>query len=102
MIEKAWLAVMALAAAYLLVTLIPGLAPEVSARTADKTVVARPATEQHRNMTGQETTTACTESWPYCQPACLHDSRQPGGRARTVRIISAERFAIQGSGSSAL
>ena len=38
MIEKTWLAVMALAAAYLLVTLIPGVAPEVSARTADKTV----------------------------------------------------------------
>jgi|HubBroStandDraft_1064217.scaffolds.fasta_scaffold926252_1 hypothetical protein len=96
MIEKAWLTVMALAAAYLLVTLIPGLAPEVSARTADKIVVAQPTTAEGSSAT------ECTESWPYYQPACLRDSRQPGGLARTVRIISTERSGVESSGSPAL
>jgi hypothetical protein len=89
--EKTWLAIMALAPSYLLVTLIPGLAPEVSARTADKTVAAQPVTAPSLSRAAQETVTVCTESWPYYQPACLHDSRQPGGRARVVRIISTER-----------
>jgi len=92
MIEKASLTVMALAAAYLLVTLIPGLAPEVSARTADK-IFATAESPSAR---------ACNVSWPYYQPACLHDSRQPGGLARTVRIISTERSAVESSGSPAL
>jgi hypothetical protein len=90
MIEKIWLAIVAMAAAYLLVTLIPGFAPEVSARTADKAVLAQP-------VTAKESVTVCTESWPYYQPACLHDSRQPGGRARAVRVISTDRSAIKTS-----
>jgi hypothetical protein len=96
MIEKAWLTVMALAAAYLLVTLIPGLAPEVSARTADEIVAAQATTIESPSAA------ACTESWPYYRPACLHDSRQPGGLARTVRVISIERSAVESSGSPAL
>jgi hypothetical protein len=91
MIEKTWLAIMALAAAYLLVTLIPGLAHEVSAPTADETVAAKPLTTQSPSRTSREAVTVCTESWPYYQPACLHDSRRPGGQARAVRIISTER-----------
>jgi hypothetical protein len=91
MIEKTWLAIMALAAAYLLATLIPSVAHEVSARTADKTVAAQPVAAPSPSRTAQETVTACTESWPFYQPACLHDGRQPGGRARAVRIISTER-----------
>ena len=96
MIEKAWLSVVALVAAYLLVTLIPGLAPEVSARTADKIIATRLATAENPTLT------ACTESWPYYQPECLRDDRQPDGRARAVRIISAEHSAVESSGSPAL
>jgi hypothetical protein len=91
MIEKTWLAIMALAAAYLLATLLPSVAHEVSARAADKTLVAQPGTAQRPSRTSQEIVTVCTESWPYYQPACLHDSRRPGGQARAVRIISTER-----------
>jgi hypothetical protein len=90
-IEKTWLAIVALATAYLLATLIPGLAREVSTRTIDKTVVAQPATAPTPSRTSQGIVTVCTDSWPYYQPACLHDIRQPGGRARAVRIISSER-----------
>jgi hypothetical protein len=96
MIEKTWLTFMALAAAYLLVTLIPGLAPEVFASTADKIVAVQPATAKSASGT------PCTESWPYYQHACLHDSRQPGRLARTVRIISTERTAVESSGPPAL
>jgi hypothetical protein len=91
MIEKTRLAIMALAAAYLLATLIPSVAHEVSTRAADKTVAAQSVTAQTPSRTSQEIVTVCTESWPYYQPACLHDGRQPGGRARAVRIISTER-----------
>ncbi len=93
MIEKAWLAIIASVAACLLVTLIPGLAPEVSAHTAGKAGV---------QVAAAQSPSRCTESWPYYEPACLHDSRRPGGRARVVRIISTERSAVEGSRSPAL
>jgi hypothetical protein len=89
MVQKTRLAIVALAAAYLLATLIPGLAHEVSARRTDKTIAAQPAPAP--SPTSQEIVTVCRDSWPYYQLPCLHDSRQPGGRARAVRIISIAR-----------
>jgi len=29
----------------------------------------------------------CREVWPYYEQSCLHDTRQPNGRARMVRLI---------------
>jgi len=87
MIEKVSFAVAALAAAYLLVTLIPGAAPEVAARTAERTSTAQLGMSQ----ASQGRKVACMESWPYYEPNCLHDGRQADGRARIVRIISTER-----------
>jgi len=90
MIEKVSLAIAALTAAYFLVTLIPGVAPQVAARTAEKTTIAQLGMSQ----AAQGRKVACVESWPYYEPNCLHDGRQPNGRARIVRIISTERPAL--------
>jgi hypothetical protein len=30
----------------------------------------------------------CTQSWPYYEQDCLHDGRQPEGKARIVRIVA--------------
>jgi len=78
--------------AYLLVTLTPGLVSEVAARTAPKAAPTPAGVAQDRRV-------ACAESWPFYEPGCLHDGRQPGGRARTVRIVSTERLALQRPGS---
>jgi hypothetical protein len=32
----------------------------------------------------------CAQGWPYYEPSCLHDSRQPNGKARVVRVIPAD------------
>jgi len=32
---------------------------------------------------------SCTQGWPYYEPSCLHDNRQPNGKARVVRVIPA-------------
>jgi len=38
---------------------------------------------------------ACSQSaWPYYEPACLRDRRRPAGRAREVRVVSAERLSF--------
>lgn len=29
----------------------------------------------------------CRQAWPYYEQSCLHDARQPNGRARMVRLI---------------
>ena len=35
---------------------------------------------------------ACSEqAWPYYEAKCLRDRMQPGGQARTVRVISTDR-----------
>ena len=91
MIGKASWAIIALVMAYLLVTLTPGLVSEVAARTAPKAAPIPAGVAQDRKG-------ACAESWPYYEPSCLHDGRQPGGRVRTVRIVSAERLALQSPG----
>jgi hypothetical protein len=37
----------------------------------------------------------CAEqTWPYYERQCLRDARQPGGRARVVRIVSTDRLPI--------
>jgi hypothetical protein len=76
------------ACALTVVVFMPGFVPQVAAHTAQSP--ARAATER---------TVACTQSWPYYEPACLHDDRQPGGHARIVRIIPIERTALTDSAS---
>ena len=34
---------------------------------------------------------ACTQGWPYYESACLRDNRRSDGKARAVRLVSADR-----------
>ncbi len=34
---------------------------------------------------------ACSHGWPYYAPVCLHDNRRPDGKARIVRLVTADR-----------
>lgn len=82
--------------AFLLVTAIPGLAPSVAAHAAPTPAVEQAGT-QNPLKAAAPGGPACREIWPYYEPACLHDARQPGGRARVVRVVSIERTTPQGT-----
>jgi hypothetical protein len=34
------------------------------------------------------------KAWPYFEPECLRDPKQPAGQARVVRIISTDRLSF--------
>jgi hypothetical protein len=34
----------------------------------------------------------CQRAWPYYDSSCLRDPSRPGSRARTVRVVSADRL----------
>lgn len=93
-------AIMASAAcAYVVVALVPGLVPPVAAHAAQKPALEQTAVAQTAVEAAAVGRPACTESWPYYEPACLHDARQPDGRARVVRMVSIERTTGFGSRS---
>ena len=33
----------------------------------------------------------CTQAWPYYEQSCLHDGRQPDGKASAVRVVVLKR-----------
>ena len=39
---------------------------------------------------------ACTQGWPYCEKACLHDDRQSDGKAQVVRMIAIDHLTKSG------
>lgn len=80
MITKTTAITVAAASASFIVIFLQGFTSQVVARAA---AVDRPA---------------CTESWPFYEASCLRDDRQPEGKARAVRIVSADRLAPAGSG----
>jgi hypothetical protein len=51
-------------------------APGAKADRADTRPIARECSER---------------AWPYFEPACLRDARNPYGQARNVRLVSADR-----------
>lgn len=89
------------ACAYLLVTLVPGFTPEVAARAAPQPALPQAATGHDTTAAALHRKPACVETWPYYEPECLRDDRQPDGRARIVRIVSTERTAPRGFASRA-
>lgn len=86
------------ACAYSLVTLVLGFAPSVAAHAAQTPVDAQTAAQSPLGVAALGRP-ACRETWPYYEPVCLYDARQPGGQARVVRVVSIERAAFQGSPS---
>jgi hypothetical protein len=90
MLGKTTAIMLAAACATVIVVFMPGFAQPVSANTApsiQQTAVADPG-----NRTEPQKL-ACTQSWPFYEIACLHDDRQPGGKARIVRVIRLDRQA---------
>jgi hypothetical protein len=79
--------------AYAVVALVPGFVPPVAAHAAQKPAVEQAAIAQIPVMAAASGRPACMETWPYYEAACLHDARQPDGRARVVRVVSIERTA---------
>jgi hypothetical protein len=114
MIKKIAAIIAAAACAGVIVTLVPGFAPEVAAGTSQAvdqsapssvTVIrpaeeAVPSAEDIRNAVEQnirngsrDRKIVCAQSWPYYDHSCLRDSRKADGNARTVRVIAADRSA---------
>jgi hypothetical protein len=75
----------ALAAAAVIV--LPGVSPEVEARTP------APAVKGDR-LDAPLTGAACSEqAWPYYEPSCLRDRNRPHAQPRTVRVVTTDRIA---------
>jgi len=54
-------------------------------RVADASIPARIDSRAQHKIT-------CTQGWPYCQQACLHDGRQSDGKAQVVRMIAIDHL----------
>jgi hypothetical protein len=83
---------------------VPGFAPSVAAHAVQPPAVTQTMSAQTVAVQAPVSAAtlrrpSCTESWPYYEPACLYDARQPDGRARIVRIVSVERAAVPASAS---
>jgi hypothetical protein len=110
MIKKITAIIAAAACAGVIVTLVPGFAPEVAAgatqaiepsaprsvtvsRPAEEAVPSaediRNAVEQNIRNGSRTPKIVCAQSWPYYEHSCLRDSRKAEGNTRTVRVIAA-------------
>jgi hypothetical protein len=114
MIKKMTAIIAAAVCAGFMVTLVPGLAPEVAVgapRPVDQIVSSAvpaylPAQVSASTVTGTRESlgqdirndhrgskNACAQSWPYYERSCLRDERQVDGSARIVRVIAVDRSA---------
>jgi lipoprotein-anchoring transpeptidase ErfK/SrfK len=114
MIKKITAAIVAAACASVIVTLAPGLAPEVAAHASPPTdqsvsIIAhmnklmevtvpniadtRKAVEQSNRNGSSVDTSACEQSWPYYGQSCLLEGNQTAGTGRVVRVIDLGRSA---------
>jgi hypothetical protein len=41
-----------------------------------------------------------SNTWPYFEASCIRDARNPFGRARNVRLVSADRLAPAGANAA--
>jgi len=75
----------------LFVALVPPPAP-VAAKTA-AAGVGEVATDRSAIVPSPVATrsVSCREAWPYYEPACLRDGREPNSAARTVRVVARNR-----------
>ena len=113
MIRKITVIIAAAACAGIMVTFMPGFAPDVAAgasQSVDPSVptvahinkpieVATPRAADIRNAVEQDIRNAsrdsnvCAQGWPYYDHSCLSDIREANGKARAVRIIAIDRYA---------
>jgi hypothetical protein len=87
LIFKAVSAVVAAALGAAVVLALPGFSPEVEAGTP------APVVKSDRLDITLSAPACAEQAWPYYQANCLRDRSQPGGRARTVRLVSTDQIA---------
>ena len=101
MFEKILAIVAAAACAAVIVGFIPPPAPAVAAGTSQ-------AVPPHATSISDSSSPAigaavripeirksvCTQAWPYYEPSCLHDGRRSDGKARVVRVVTADRAVV--------
>jgi hypothetical protein len=95
MFKKILAVVVAAVCAAVIVGFIPAPAPAVAAGTPQAV---------HAQLTGNSESSTpavvaaripeigrigCTHGWPYYEPSCLRDDRRPDGKARVVRVVTA-------------
>ena len=98
MIAKILAIVAAAVSAGAIVMLIPEPAPAVAAGPSS-TVQSGGTGISDRNKSvvaaavriAESRNAACTQGWPYYESACLRDNRRSDGKARAVRLVSADR-----------
>jgi hypothetical protein len=115
MIKKIMAVIAAAICAGVIVTLEPGLAPEITARAspiadqdgspiarvnikpvrvaAPSTAYIHEAAEQNIQSDSRNGTSSREQSWPYYGQACLRDGNQTAGNVRIVRVIDMDRSA---------
>jgi lipoprotein-anchoring transpeptidase ErfK/SrfK len=114
MIKKIAAAIVAAACGSVIVTLAPGLAPEIAARasppanqsvsivadmnkptevTAPHVADTRKAAEQSNRNGSNVDANACEQSWPYYGRYCLLEGNQTVDTGRVVRVIDLGRSA---------
>ena len=114
MIRKITAVIAAAVCAGVLVTFVPGLAPEVAAGASppvDQSKAApfnkpaevaaanaadvRNAMEQNIRDGSRNRANACVESWPYYERSCLRGGHHTDGDPRVVRVIAMDRSAVK-------
>jgi hypothetical protein len=85
LIFKAVSAVVAAALGAAVVLALPGFSPEVEAGTP------APIVKSDRLDIALSAPACGQQAWPYYQSNCLRDRNQPGGRARSVRLVSTDQ-----------
>jgi hypothetical protein len=112
MIKKITAIVTAAGCAGVMVTFVPGIAPDVAAgasrpidwsaptviRVEKPSEVAAPNAADIRNALDQNFREGNSDrnicgGWPYYNQSCLSDSREASGKPRAVRIIAIDRSA---------
>jgi hypothetical protein len=116
MIRKITAIIASLACAAVIVSLVPEFSSEVAAHASQPvdqsasiaaaaymhaqvsertTAGIRSATEQDIRSVYPGGKTACTQSWPNYEQACLRDDRQVDGNLRVVRVIAIDHSAAK-------
>ncbi len=95
MIKKILAIISAAACAGAIIEFIPEAAPAVAAGVSTAshgTSVsdrAKPAVLDATRIP-ERRKAICAQAWPYYEPTCLRDGRQSDGKARAVRLITAD------------
>ena len=114
MIKRITAVIAAAACAGVIVTFVPGLAPEVAAGASPPVDQSKPAPFNTpvevaaanaagvRNTMAQnirdgsrDRANACVESWPYYERSCLRGGHHTDGDPSVVRVIAMDRSAAK-------